>query len=171
MLFQGEEWGARAPFQYFVDFESEPDLARAVVDGRQAEFASFGWQPDEIPNPNDRATFERSKLSWNELSESEHQEMLAWHRDLIRLRRCVSAFTTGRLDYIVTDYSEADQWLCIERGPVTICCNFALDARTLSVAADRARHVLLASKPAEVLENTIVLPPESIAILGPQMEY
>src|SRR5690606_33327593 len=48
MLFQGEEWDASSPFPSFSDHE-DPDLARAVREGRRSEFAAFGWEPDEIP--------------------------------------------------------------------------------------------------------------------------
>jgi maltooligosyltrehalose trehalohydrolase len=149
MLFQGEEWAASSPFQYFVDFGSEPDLANAVVAGRQQEFASFGWKPDQVPNPSDRETFLRSKLNWEEISKQGHREMLEWHRALIELRRCVSAFTTARLDYVTSSCSEKDRWLRVERGPVTIVCNLADHLQSVPLEADRAYHLLLASKSIE----------------------
>ena len=46
MLFQGEEWGASAPFLYFTD-HPEPDLGKAVREGRRKEFAAFGWNPED----------------------------------------------------------------------------------------------------------------------------
>ena len=42
LLFQGEEWGAATPFQYFTGHE-DAELAAAVSEGRRHEFASFGW--------------------------------------------------------------------------------------------------------------------------------
>jgi maltooligosyltrehalose trehalohydrolase len=61
MLFQGEEWGAATPFQYFTDHD-DPELARAVREGRRQEFVAFGWDPEPIPDPQTPAPFERSKL-------------------------------------------------------------------------------------------------------------
>ena len=58
--------GASTPFQYFTDHR-DPALGRAVTDGRRREFAAFGWEPDDVPDPQDRATFDRSKLDWAEL--------------------------------------------------------------------------------------------------------
>ena len=86
MLFQGEEFAASSPFQYFAHHE-EPEMARAVSEGRVREFAAFGWNPEEIPNPESRETFERSKLQWDEVGEGSHAEMLTWCRRLIALRR------------------------------------------------------------------------------------
>ncbi|MGH3968768.1 MAG: malto-oligosyltrehalose trehalohydrolase, partial [Mycobacterium sp.] len=60
MLFMGEEWGASTPFQYFSS-HPEPELARATAEGRKREFAEHGWDADEIPDPQDPATFQRSK--------------------------------------------------------------------------------------------------------------
>ena len=53
MLFQGEEWGATTPFQYFTDHE-DAELARAVSEGRRSEFAAFGGDPEEVPVPKSR---------------------------------------------------------------------------------------------------------------------
>ena len=168
MLFQGEEWAATAPFQYFVDFGTEPDLAKAVISGRQNEFASFGWKPDEVPDPTDRETFLRSKLNWNELATTEHAEMLQWHRTLIRLRQRVQAFTTGRLDLVKSACSEEEEWLRIERGPVTIMCNFASQPRAVPLLTDRDYNLIVASKCIEpAAESFISLPPECVAVFGP----
>ena len=50
MLFMGEEWGTRTPFQFFTDHEEE-DLARSVSQGRAREFAGFGWDATRSPTP------------------------------------------------------------------------------------------------------------------------
>ena len=86
MLFLGEEWGTRTPFQFFTDHE-EDDLARSVSEGRVREFAGFGWDADEIPDPQAAATVEASRLRWSELDEAEHARVLAWYQALTTLRR------------------------------------------------------------------------------------
>lgn len=65
LLFMGEEWGSSCPFLYFTDHEDE--LAKAVRDGRRAEFASFSKYSDpetrqQIPDPNAISTFLQSKV-------------------------------------------------------------------------------------------------------------
>jgi maltooligosyltrehalose trehalohydrolase len=57
----GEEWGASTPFQYFTCHGDE-ELGRAVTEGRRREFADFGFDATDVPDPQDAATFERSKL-------------------------------------------------------------------------------------------------------------
>ena len=61
LLFMGEEYGETAPFQYFVS-HSDPALIEAVRQGRREEFAAFAWQ-GEVPDPQDEATFRRSRLN------------------------------------------------------------------------------------------------------------
>jgi maltooligosyltrehalose trehalohydrolase len=86
MLFMGEEWGASTPFRYFTD-HADPALARAVSEGRRSEFREFGWNPADVPDPQDPATFEASKLQWDEVERDEHAALLEWYRALIARRR------------------------------------------------------------------------------------
>lgn len=167
MLFQGEEWSASSPFQYFVDYADEPELARAITAGRRQEFAAFGWKPEDVPDPQDPATFERSKLNWDEIAQPRHAEMLDWRRRLIRLRRSRPALTTGRLDLIEVRYDEQEKWLLVEREGITIACNFDQQVRRIGLRSQRPIRILLASKPPEALsDEAIVMLPESVVVLG-----
>jgi len=57
MLFQGEEHGERAPFQFFSDHIDE-EIAVATREGRRREFAAFAeFSGTEVPDPQDEATF------------------------------------------------------------------------------------------------------------------
>ncbi len=123
MLFMGEEWGASTPFQYFTDHQ-EPELARAVSEGRRQEFASFGSKPSEVPDPQAPQTFARSKLNWAELKDPKHADWLQWYRALIQLRAQEPALRDGRLDLVKTYHDETARWLVMERGPITVACNF-----------------------------------------------
>jgi len=63
LLFMGEESASRTPFLFFTDHNS--DLAKAVREGRRAEFAAFPEFSDParrslIPDPNDPDTFAAS---------------------------------------------------------------------------------------------------------------
>jgi maltooligosyltrehalose trehalohydrolase len=90
MLFMGEEYAASTPFLYFCDYEGE--LAEAVRSGRRREF-EFGQTGDTedglIPDPIAAATFEASKLRWDERLISPHRERLALITDLLALRQRV----------------------------------------------------------------------------------
>ncbi|MCU0786245.1 MAG: DUF3459 domain-containing protein, partial [Verrucomicrobia bacterium] len=164
MLFQGEEWAASAPFQYFTD-HPEPDLAKAVREGRRREFAAFGWKLEDVPDPQARETFERSKLDWSELGRAPHAEILNWHRQLIQLRRNEPALTDGRLDLVNTRFDESARWFVLERGPITVACNLA--SRVLRVPLREGKHLLVLSsdQTIEAANQELNLPPDAVAIL------
>lgn len=82
LIFMGQEFDEPAPFQFFTDY-TDPILQKAVSEGRRREFADFEW--DEVPDPQERATLERSRLQW-EWNEDQ-QRMVHWYKDLLRLRR------------------------------------------------------------------------------------
>jgi maltooligosyltrehalose trehalohydrolase len=82
LLFMGEEFAARSPFQFFTSY-ADPQLQQAVREGRRREFQAFGWQA--VPDPEDPVTFERSRLDWNH-GESE-KAMLQWYHALLEVRK------------------------------------------------------------------------------------
>jgi maltooligosyltrehalose trehalohydrolase len=83
LLFMGEEYAEQAPFLFFSDF-SDPALQKAVTEGRRKEFKDFTW--NEVPDPQDPATFERSKLT-HSLEKPSHRKMYEWYDALLALRR------------------------------------------------------------------------------------
>jgi maltooligosyltrehalose trehalohydrolase len=169
MLFQGEEFGSTSPFQYFADFADEPELAKAISEGRRKEFGQFGWKPEDVPEPGSPETFERSKIQWDEVEREPHASLLEWHRRLIALRRKLPQLTDGRLDLIVTDASDEEQWLFVERGLVSIVANLADIPKRIPLREGRPESVLLASTEdlIEIDHDFVTLPPNSVAILGP----
>ena len=169
LLFQGEEWAASTPFQYFADHD-DPELARLVSEGRKREFAAFGWDPNVIPDPEKRETFERSQLNWDELKDSEHADMLAWYRDLIRLRRCTPSLNNGEPGNTSASFNEERQWLCMRRGCIVVACNLSDQSQT--IPGHQQMDMLLASRSGVSLKDeAVTLPPDSVAIysLGNQL--
>jgi maltooligosyltrehalose trehalohydrolase len=167
MLFQGEEWGASTPFLYFTD-HTEPALARAVSEGRQNEFAAFGWDPASVPDPQDSSTFLRSKLDWSELTREPHKSIFEWHRRLIRLRRLIPELRDGRLDLVKVSYSELQRWLVMTRAPITAAFNLSRDPQQAPLEMISNRQILLNSTEETVYaSDTIQMPPESVVIIGP----
>jgi maltooligosyltrehalose trehalohydrolase len=164
MLFQGEEWAASSPFQYFADHD-DPEMARMVSEGRRKEFTAFGWDPDSIPDPESRETLERSKLKWSELSVGQHAEMLCWYRELIRLRRTTLSLNDGEPGHAQVSYSEEEMWLRMERGETTILCNLGRSERVISVPVG-SRLVLRSREGILQRDATVVLPSDSVAVIS-----
>jgi maltooligosyltrehalose trehalohydrolase len=118
MLFMGEEYGEPAPFQFFSD-HIDKRIADATREGRRREFAAFAEFGEEIPDPQDVATFERSKLT-----RQRDPKLASLYAELIAARR---RLPPGDADAI--EFDEQERWLRIQRGPFEILCNFADEAR------------------------------------------
>jgi maltooligosyltrehalose trehalohydrolase len=162
MIFQGEEWASSSPFQYFADHE--PEMARLVSEGRKREFAGFGWDPNQIPDPEQRETFERSRLNWEEASQPEHAAVREWYRALIQLRRTRCCLNNGERGNIEAACSEQEQWLRFTRGPITLCCNLGTAERIFSVP--EGSQILLASHDGIAARNgSFALPADAVAVL------
>lgn len=163
MLFQGEEWAASTPFQYFTD-HGDPELARAVSYGRTHEFAYFGWRPEDVPDPQDVETFTRSTLRWDELAEPDHAAMLTWYRSLTALRRSYPALAGGPLDDVRVDFDGAAGWLVVHRAAagISVAVNLGPEPIAIPVEGD----LLLASSAPERADAALVVAPDEVVVLA-----
>lgn len=160
MLFMGEEWGASTPFQFFSS-HPEPELARATAEGRKAEFAEHGWDADDIPDPQDPETFQRSKLNWAELGAAPHDRLLNFYRDLITLRHKEPDLADPWLDHLAVDYDEELRWIVLSRGQFRIACNLG----TEPVAVPVAGEVILAWDEPSASSDGTLLHGHSVAVM------
>ena len=160
MLFQGEEWGAGTPFQYFTDHRGPRARAGPSREGRRREFAAFGWDPADVPDPQAPETFASARLDWDEPRRGAHADLLAWYRALIAVRRCLAP-AAGEAPVTVT-YDEAAQWLAIRRGAMRVLCNLAGEERELVL--EREARVLLASAEVHRSPGAVRLPGESVVV-------
>lgn len=166
MLFQGEEWAASTPFPFFAD-HSDPDLASRVRDGRRAEFASFGWRPEEIADPEDEATFQLAKLRWDEIDRDVHLQMRDWYRSLIWLRRTRPELRDHRFVTIDVVLMERIDALVMRRGDLIIIIRLGQGSASLSLRDHEAgaKVVLASDEGVRAHDTTVDLPAESVAIL------
>jgi maltooligosyltrehalose trehalohydrolase len=152
MLFMGEEYGEPAPFQFFSD-HIDKRIADATRDGRRREFAAFAEFEEDIPDPQDPATFERSKLT------RERDPRLAeLYAQLIVERR---RLPPGDADAI--EFDEELRWLRMQRGPFEILCNFAHEPRR--VPCEGTSVQLSTHEPPQPLHGFAELPPLSGALV------
>ncbi|MBV9095530.1 MAG: malto-oligosyltrehalose trehalohydrolase [Streptosporangiaceae bacterium] len=164
MLFMGEEWGADTPWQYFTD-HIEPWLADAVAEGRKNEFARFGWGPAEVPDPQDEATFLRSKLDWAQRDRDPHVGILAWYRELIALRRARPELTDPRLDRVRADFDEEARWLLACRGPLRIAANLGTGTAALPLGQPGAAVLAASASGVSIGQDTVTMPPAAFAVI------
>ncbi|ALE74021.1 malto-oligosyltrehalose trehalohydrolase [Pseudonocardia sp. EC080610-09] len=163
MLFMGEEWGARTPWQFFSRF-GDPGLQQAVRDGRRTEFADHGWSDaDEVPDPNAESTFTDSTLDWSEPEQEPHATLLRMHRELIALRRTWPELSDPWLDSVGVDVHEQARTLVIARGAMRVVVNLGPEPVTLSLGSTITR-ILLASEPTRSDDDSFTVPAEAFAI-------
>lgn len=89
LLFMGEEYGERAPFQYFVNHQDQT-LSEAVRNGRADEFALLG-HTGHTPDPSLETTFLCSKIDFGLRRHPGHKEIFAFYQELLRIRRASEA--------------------------------------------------------------------------------
>ncbi len=116
-----------------------------------------------MPDPQDPATFLRSKLRWDEIRGNSHAELLDWYKRLIAFRRSSPALTDGRMDEVDVRFDEEARWIVITRGCVQVACNLASTRQSVPVTC--GRQAALASDPAfELRAGEIELAPDSVVI-------
>ncbi|MET7358095.1 malto-oligosyltrehalose trehalohydrolase [Streptomyces sp. NPDC005562] len=166
MLFMGEEWGASTPWQFFTD-HTDPELADAVRRGRRREFAAHGWAEEDIPDPQDHGTRDRSCLDWSEPRAGHHARLLAWYRELIALRRTRGDLTDPDLAAVRVAFDEEARWFAFRRGDLRIAVNLGAEPVVLPLDGRHAR-VLAAWEPvaAPGADGVVRVPAESCVILA-----
>jgi maltooligosyltrehalose trehalohydrolase len=152
MLFMGEEHGERAPFQFFSD-HIDKRMADATREGRRQEFAAFAeFAGKEVPDPQDPATFERSKLTRRGSA-----KLRALYPALLRARRGLPPGVDS------VEFSEDGGWLRVRRGGFELACNFAGRPRTVPV---EGRELALATHDAQLGHGGVRLPARAGALVA-----
>jgi len=164
MLFMGEEWGADTPWQYFTD-HIDPGLAKAVAEGRRAEFADHGWAAAGVPDPQDEATFLRSKLDWAQPDREPYLGILAWYRELIALRKAWPELTDPRLDRVSADYDEDARWIMVRRGRLRIAANLGSGPVRLALGQPGTGVLAVSSPGVAIQQDTVTLPAAAFAVI------
>lgn len=158
MLFMGEEWGARTPWQFFTDHD-DPAIAEATSKGRAAEFASHGWG-GVVPDPQDEQTFLNSQLDWSELDDPDGEGalLLEWYRTLLKLRARHSDLRAPQLYSTHVQRSDDDQ-IVITRGQYRVAVNLSM--QPMRVEGD----VVASWYTAQVRDGGVTLPSNAVAVV------
>jgi maltooligosyltrehalose trehalohydrolase len=193
LLFQGQEFGATAPFHYFADHN--PELAKAVQKGRAAfveQFPSLASPEvqERLPPPHALETFERCRLDWDEYDT--HVTHRTLHEDLLAMRRSDAAFQAqapGAVDGAVlapetfvlrfmTAREPDERLLLVNFGPDLVADSFA---EPLVAAPDGSRWIVQWSSerpdyggggtPPVVSDQGWRIPGHSAIVLRPETDH
>ncbi len=164
MIFMGEEYGEKSPFQYFTS-HSDEDLIEAVRKGRREEFEDFAWQ-GEAPDPHDDETFLRSKLKWELLDRDEHASLRRLYKELLRIRRETPALRTLDLAAADVDADDVRSVVVVRRQNVLVAFNFSEKAQVVELRFPPAEWRALIDTGAKIERNRLTLPPFAFAVFG-----
>ncbi|MBA4169736.1 MAG: malto-oligosyltrehalose trehalohydrolase [Chloroflexi bacterium] len=161
LILAGAEWAASSPFRYFTGHASL-ELARAVSEGRREEFSGFGWEPADVPDPQNPDTFEVSKLNWSERRREPYAGVLSWYRDLLALRAATPALRDADRSAVEVTHDAEEGWILVRRGPISMAAN--LGAEPVTVQVDGVRRL---AWPPELQTDAgrVHLPPDAVIVL------
>ncbi|WP_298254925.1 malto-oligosyltrehalose trehalohydrolase [uncultured Arthrobacter sp.] len=165
MLFMGEEYGASTPWPFFTS-HPEPELGTATAEGRLREFERMGWRPEDVPNPQDPATFASAKLDWAELDQGHHAELLSTYRDLIRLRAERPDLREADFGSIAVEFDEEDRWILLRRAGTVVVLNLGTSRRTVSLPGAAAEVLLSTVDGVELADGRVHLPAHAAVVLA-----
>ena len=116
MLFMGEEFGEKNRFQYFIS-HGDPDLVKAVQEGRKKEFEYFFHSHSEgdFPDPQAEETFQNSKLNWNFREEEQMKQTFGFYKELLKLKKA-GAFDLFKGENVTTEADERKKLLKVSAG-------------------------------------------------------
>ncbi|MDR1447645.1 MAG: malto-oligosyltrehalose synthase [Candidatus Ancillula sp.] len=178
LIFQGEEWAASSPFQFFANYKND-DVSDACRDGRAEEFKEFGWEEfykekfgDDvsIPDPISWETFENCKLKWNEMGDVHHLEMYLWYKQLYEIRRTYLGdlpITSADIRVETTQDADGDTLLLSHQG-IIVACNFSSCPKAVGVKlGSKLPKIITSSSPKNVvaISGMLKMATHSVTIL------
>ncbi|WP_288831292.1 malto-oligosyltrehalose trehalohydrolase [uncultured Corynebacterium sp.] len=158
MLFMGEEFAAATPFPFFVS-HTDDELNRLTREGRFSEFARLGWNPEDVPDPADPATFDSARLNW-EFNPAQ-DEIFETYQALIGMRE---EYRLDREDLRELRVEHGDGWLTMGYDDVLLAANLS-DA---PVTVPAGGTVVYSFNDPEVGPESTVLGPWEFAVLQPR---
>jgi maltooligosyltrehalose trehalohydrolase len=171
LLFMGEEYGEKAPFQYFVS-HSDQELIEAVRRGRKEEFSAFQWE-GVLPDPQDEMTFLRSRIDLDLRHHEKHHKLLEFHRTLIRLRKENPCFSSGDGQGVKIEAFEREKTILMKRqsgeDQGIEAFNFSDKSIQIETTIDKGSWQRIIGSACEEWGGMGALAPESIVSSGSQM--
>ena len=122
----------------------------------------MGWDPSEVPDPQDSATFERSRLDWSEPARGRHAVLLDVYRRLAELRRTLPALTDPDFRSVSADADEERRVFTLRRHDLLVAVNLGDDPASVPASGE-----LLFTTPTAASLGTsgLVLPPHAGALV------
>lgn len=146
LLFMGQEWAASTPFRFFT--EHNPQLGKAVTEGRRREFGHFRAFADPavratIPDPQAIETFRSSQLRWDEREQEPHARCWKLYQELLHWRRHSPGLRAARRGGSFTVVELGEQAWMIDYGSDRVMVTFAAGEIPVSL---EGYHIVVSSE-------------------------
>lgn len=141
MLFMGEEFAEDRPFQYFVS-HGDPDLVKAVQEGRKREFKYFLEHSGAFPDPQSEDTFNNSKLNWNFRENTTKSAIFNYYKKLLQLKKR-GAFKAFRKEDTIIHTNEESQVMTISAEKIFAVSNFSSETLEIKLPDSKTEWKLL----------------------------
>ena len=179
MLFMGEEFAENNPFQYFVS-HGDPDLVKAVQEGRKREFEYFNKvEGEDFPDPQATETFEHSMLNWDFKKDEKQNSIFEFYKEMLNFRK-QGAFHLFKNTELKTEVDEQRKRLKIEaagaEGSLLAFYNFGSELWEIEEHTDEDLRIVIASADKKwrgknrseefISDGSIKVPSESFLILN-----
>jgi maltooligosyltrehalose trehalohydrolase len=161
MLWMGEEWAASTRWPYFTS-HPEKELSEVASKKRIEEFASHGWDVEQMIDPQDPRAFTEAKLKWDEVAEPPHASMLDFYRSMIALRHAEPDLADPRLDHVEVEFDEDAKWMIVHRGKLRVLVNLGDADQTLPVQTE---DIVLSTGAVRIDGGGVLLEAETAAIV------
>ena len=125
----------------------------------------MGWDPAVVPDPQDPATYERSKLDWSERDTERGARMLAVYRDLARLRREEPALTDPAFATTSCTVDEESRVLVMARGDLRVVVNFGEQPARVELGDEVANLLFDTGSPVELDGHHATVPGHAGAVV------
>jgi maltooligosyltrehalose trehalohydrolase len=112
LLFMGEEYGERSPFQYFVSY-GDKELVEAVRRGRQQQLAAK--RHEESADPQDEVSFLNSIIDVKADKSPDQAALIRFYRELILLRKANPLLGCAPRDHIEVKSFDNKKALAVRR--------------------------------------------------------
>jgi maltooligosyltrehalose trehalohydrolase len=177
LLFMGEEYGETRPFQYFTS-HTDPRLIEAVRGGRLAEFRHFGWNEQEIPDPQAESTFAASTLDDSAKGREPHRTLRRFYKSLLSLRKRAQLGAakpevswSDSAQAVTLDYRNAHMLAIFNFNEKHVRVSLPAGVQSASAILNSAslewRGPERENPPAEVRDGGVLLEPRSFVVLLP----
>lgn len=128
----------------------------------------MAWDPESVLDPQAESTFLDSILTWDEVGDEPHAELLQLNRDLLRLRGEVPGLSDPRFPDVGVEWDDNAGWFLMRRGEhAIVVVNFDTDVAliVLPECGETEQWAIRLGRHAEIVDDQLRLGGHGLAVV------